>query len=254
MPSQRLYRYQELEDPDLDRASECVARAEQRLGGDPAHAGVLLCARGSLAYDRDDFAGARAAAEAALGAAGGDAQLEATALNLLALCCAETGDWTRAFEVRQREMAAVAGLVGDAHPDYATSLESLADLYQSVRAYAKASQLCAEVLRLRVARLGEGSRAAEDAGDDIRELGVLLAKNAAAASGRLRVCFACRQVGDGHSKCPKCRQAWWCGDGCRDADAARHGNGECASFAALVAEAKERRAAAEAKMKAKKKK
>jgi tetratricopeptide (TPR) repeat protein len=49
--------YQELDHPDLVRASELIDTAERRLLDTP-HFGLVLYARGSLAFDKDDYKGA----------------------------------------------------------------------------------------------------------------------------------------------------------------------------------------------------
>ncbi len=109
--------YQELEHPDLARAAELVAAAELVLRG-TAHEGLVCYAKGSIAFDRDDYKGALEVLEQALRLLPeSDAEKRALVLNVKSLCHEELGEFPLALSARLTEMSLVSQVFGKEHPE-----------------------------------------------------------------------------------------------------------------------------------------
>jgi tetratricopeptide (TPR) repeat protein len=211
--------YQELEHPDLVRAADLTEQSATVLAG-TAHEGLVFYARGSISFDRNDYAAALAALARALELLP-DEQREkrAQAYNVQSLCHQELGDYGASLRDRLLEMRLVGACFGAQHPEYATSLESLADLYVDMRARAQAISITNQVIAIRHDKLGDSHSAFVDAQDDLAETQKAWAKNLTSRTA-LRVCFKCRKVGEALGKCKVCKQAWWCCEECRTSDKA----------------------------------
>ncbi len=206
--------YQELEHPDLQRAAALIEESASILAGSP-HEGLLHYARGSLAFDRDDYSAAVAALARAFELIPEEQrEKRAQAYNVLSLSHQELGDYGAAMRNRLLEMRLVEACFGAQHPEFATSLESLADLYLDMRARAKALALTARVIAIRRDKLGEMHSAYLEAQDDLAETQKAWAKNLTSRTAS-RVCFNCQKVDEAFGKCKVCKQAWWCSEECR---------------------------------------
>lgn len=109
--------YQELEHPDLARAAELIERAEVRLRGSP-HEGLVLYAKGSLAFDKNDYRGALEVLDRAMQLLPEDEkERRALVLNVKSLSHQELGDFPEALQTRLAEMPLVAAVFGVDHPE-----------------------------------------------------------------------------------------------------------------------------------------
>lgn len=206
--------YQELEHPDLQRAEELVEQSSHALAGTPLE-GHVLCTRGSIAFDRNDYASAVALLVRALELIPEDQrEKRGQVYNVLSLSHQEMGNYAAAMHNRHLEMGLVEAHFGARHPEFATSLESLADLYVDMRARAKALTITAQVIDIRGEKLGDSHTAFLEAQDDLAETQKAWAKNVSTRT-TLRVCFNCQKVEEGFGKCKVCKQAWWCSEECR---------------------------------------
>jgi tetratricopeptide (TPR) repeat protein len=236
--------YQELEHPDLARAEQLVAEAEAHA--DP---GLVCHARASIAFDRNDYVTALELLDRALVLVpDDDRERRALVLNLKALSHQEMGNFPDALKFRVAEMQLAGQVYGEDHPEFATSLESLADLYLEMRARAKSMLITQDVIRIRRAKLGEDSSFTLDSEEDLIETELAWLNNLSTKTD-FRVCFGCDRVASGLKKCATCKQAWWCSEECQGK---RSHAKECSMFVEMFAKATEKAEAAKKKKAGKK--
>jgi hypothetical protein len=131
--------------------------------------------------------------------------------NMQSLCEVEQGQFSAALASRQAELREVRGEWGEAHPDYATSLESLAEVYVTHQSWGKAAEIQRKVVAIRTATLGPHS-ATEMARDDLNETEEALMGGG--REGGERICSGCEAIGEWE----RCRECCWyyCGTECEE--------------------------------------
>ncbi len=235
--------YQELESPDLDRATElrnCCEKILRTLAGDapllPVNEAALLYAQGSILFDRNRYAEAIAVLSRAtetLSISENSTREEreemAAILNVLSLSHQEQGDYQSALKYRNEEMAISRMVGGINHPDYATSLESLSDLHCDMRARCLGLISAKSALEIRRNCLGADHPETVAAQEEMSDILRMLRKNVTSRSAS-RLCFSCGKIGEKLLRCSTCRQAWYCGESCRQEDKKNHDT-QCGEWA-----------------------
>jgi tetratricopeptide (TPR) repeat protein len=135
----------------------------------------------------------------------------------MGICHKRLQQWCEAVTCYKEAVEHTCNLCGNNHPEYATTLYNLADLFANLRQYEEAIPRLEEALAIEQRVFGDQHDRTVETAEElarVRQLAAQSDRGAIDVGHNFRMCSCCGAVSEAINTCP-CIRAWYCNADCQ---------------------------------------